>query len=176
MCHLADRGLWTFQFNNGIGRSGLAPSLSLRWMIQGAHVNYQTESGIKGWWRWPLLPFAAVAGGMTGAFLANLFTWFGMKLRGGYSEDGWFYLYVMPVLSSALFGYLYTAIACHMAPRGKLIAGTVMVTALGLFGLLSIVLAWTLPDYGTLKATQATVSIIAMMIAAIVALMDDSHR
>ena len=118
------------------------------------------------------MPFAAVAGALAGSIIAVLFLWFGMKLQGGFSEDGWYFRYVMPVISSAIFGYLFAHISCEMAPRGKVIAGTVMVTILGLFGLLGIVLAWIVPDYPVGQAIQATVGTVATMIAAVVTLMD----
>jgi uncharacterized membrane protein YvlD (DUF360 family) len=130
----------------------------------------------QGWWRWPLLPFAAVAGALVGSVLASLLMWFGMKLQGGYTEDGWYFRYVMPVISSAIFGYLYAHISCEMAPCGKIIAGTVMVTTLGLFGLLISVLAWTIPDYPIGEAIQVTVGTVATMIAAVLTLIDASNK
>jgi len=51
----------------------------------------QTESS--GWWRWPLLPFASVIGAAIGAILFTFLQWFGLKMHGGYSTDGWFYQY-----------------------------------------------------------------------------------
>ena len=135
-------------------------------------MNDTPKGPAQDWWRWPLLPFAAVAGALAGSIIAVLFLWFGMKLQGGFSEDGWYFRYVMPVISSAIFGYLFAHISCEMAPRGKVIAGTVMVTILGLFGLLGIVLAWIVPDYPVGQAIQATVGTVATMIAAVVTLMD----
>jgi hypothetical protein len=139
-------------------------------------MNYQTKAPTQDWWRWLLLPFAAGAAALAGSMIASLFWWFGMKLQGGFSEDGWYFRFVLPAIASAIFGYLYTHISCEMAPRGKLIAGTVMVTILGLFGLLSIVLAWAMPDYPVGEAIQATVGTIATMIAAVMTLMDASSK
>jgi hypothetical protein len=139
-------------------------------------MNQISKSVAQDWWRWPLLPFAAIAGALAGSIIAILFLWFGMKLQGGFSEDGWYFRYVMPVISSAIFGYLYTHRSCEMAPRGKVIAGTVMVTILGLFGLLSFVLAWAIPDYSVGQAIQTTVGTVATMIAAVSTLMEGASK
>src|SRR6185312_6961811 len=85
------------------------------------------------WWRWPLVPIAAVGAAVVGGTAITLLYWLAMKLHGSFSEDGWFYLYVLPVLSSALSGYLYTLAAAITAPRGRAIATTVMVSILGVF-------------------------------------------
>lgn len=122
------------------------------------------------WWRWPLMPFAAVLGGALGAMLFGLVQWFGMKLQGGFSESGWMYLYILPVLTAAAFGWLYTWIACAVAPRGKLLAGTVMTTILVLVGLLNIVIVWGMQKYPVGEAVQLTIGSIASSAAAIVAL------
>ena len=122
------------------------------------------------------MPFAAIVGALAGSIAVALFLWFTMKLQGGYSEDGWFYLYIMPIITSAIFGYLYTLISCEMAPRGKLIAGTVMVTILGLFSLVCVVAAWATQNYPTGRAIQGTVGIVATMVAAVMTLVDASSK
>lgn len=122
------------------------------------------------WWIWPLLPFACVIGATIAAFALALLQWLGMKMQGGYREDGWYYLYVLPVFSSAVFGYVYAWIACNLAPRGKIIAGTVMTTVLGLIMTIGTVFAWLLPKYPMGEAIQITVSMIATLIASIAAL------
>jgi len=122
------------------------------------------------------MPIAAVAGAMAGTAIMLLFLWFGMKLHGGFSEDGWYFRYVMPVISSAIFGYLYTYISCTIAPRGKVIAGTVMATILGLFCLVSVLLAWFMPQYPVGKAVQSTVGAVATMIASVATLITVSQE
>lgn len=124
------------------------------------------------WWRWPLMPVAAVAGAVLGTIAMGLLMWLGMKLQGGYSEDGWYFRYIMPLFTSGLFGYLYAKISYTVAPSGKLIAGVVMVTVLGILTALSAILGWVMPSYSTGQAIQATVASIATMIGAVIALAD----
>ncbi|MHB1076878.1 hypothetical protein [Thiobacillus sp.] len=135
--------------------------------MQAAHSNNDTPNQ---WWRWALMPFASIAGAVTGAVLLSSFMWFGMKMQGGFSEDGWYYQYILPVLSTGIFGYLYVYIACSVAPRGKVIVGTVMVTLLGCFSLLGLILLWTLVNKPSVEVIRGTVSIIAGLISAIAAL------
>ncbi|WP_222566000.1 hypothetical protein [Novilysobacter antarcticus] len=124
------------------------------------------------WWRWPLMPLAAIAGSVLGTIVMGILMWLGMKLSGGYSEDGWYFRYIMPVITSGIFGYLYATISYTVAPSGKRIAGIIMVTALGIFSGLSAILGWVMPSYSTGQAIQATVASIATMIGAVMALAD----
>ena len=124
------------------------------------------------WWRWPLMPVAAIAGAMLGTLAIGIFMWLGMKFQGGYNEDGWYFRYIMPVFTSGIFGYLYAKISYTVAPSGKLIAGVVMATVLGILVLLSAVLGWVIPSYSTGQAIQATVASIATMIGSVIALVD----
>ncbi|ADO00843.1 hypothetical protein Gbem_4143 [Citrifermentans bemidjiense Bem] len=119
------------------------------------------------WWRWPILPLAAVLGALVGAFLLTLLQWIGMKMQGGFREDGWYFRYILPVISSAVFGWLYALITLNVAPRGKVIASVVMTTILGVLALLGLIFTWfyKLDDIGT--AVQSTVGSIASLVAAI---------
>lgn len=124
------------------------------------------------WWRWPLMPLAALAGAILGTLAVALIMWIGMKFQGGYSEDGWYFRYILPLFTSGVFGYIYAKISYEVAPSGKLIAGIVMVTLLGILALVSTVLAWVIPSYSVGEAIQSTVGSLAMMIGAILALSD----
>lgn len=122
------------------------------------------------WWRWPLLPFATLIGSVLGSALIYMLQWLGMKMSGGYTEDGWMFKYVLPVMQSAVFGYLYARIACYVAPRGKVIAGVVMVTLLLATFAVFLLVAWIRPPVHTGAAIQATIGVIAAGIAAVVGL------
>ena len=124
------------------------------------------------WWRWPLMPLASIAGACAGSIVIGLFLWFTMKLQGGFSEDGWFYIYVTPVISSIAFGYNYSYIACSVAPCGKVIAGTVMATLLAIFLIGGVVIFWTSPAKTTEESVQITIGAVACIVAAITALVE----
>jgi hypothetical protein len=130
------------------------------------------------WWRWPLVPFAAILGSILGAAAFLLLQWVAMKVHGGFSEDGWMFKYILPVVQSAVFGYLYAMISCAVAPKGKVITGVVMVTVLFVLFIALLVFAWVRPPLQVGPAVQATISIIAAGIAAVVALLharDEYH-
>lgn len=124
------------------------------------------KTGLYGWWRWPLLPFAAFAGAMAGSAAFMLLQWVSMKMQGGYSEDGWFFLYIVPLMQSAMFGYLYALISCHVAPYGKFIAGVVMVTILVGGLLLLLALMWIKLEFSK-ELIQPTLAVIAISITSV---------
>jgi hypothetical protein len=119
------------------------------------------------WWRWPLLPFAVFAGAFVGALLLTLLQWFGMKLQGGYSEDGWYYRYILPVISSAFFGWLYALIALNVAPRAKVMTSVVMTTILGVLTAIGLMFVWLNPRNEIGTSIQSTIGSIASLVAAI---------
>jgi hypothetical protein len=134
-------------------------------------MTYQVgQTSSNQWWRWPLMPFAAFFGAALGSFLLGLLQWFSMKFQGGYSEDGWWFRYIMPVFTSAAFGWLYIWIACAIAPRGKVVAGTVMITILFIFLIFTLAFTWLSTRYEVGYEIQVTIGVIATLVAAVVAL------
>lgn len=97
----------------------------------------------------------------------GLIMWLGMKFRGDFSEDGWYYLYIMPVITSVVWGVIFSYISYNMPPKGNLTAGTVMVTILGVFVLLMLVLIWGTGGLEISNKIQSTVGGIATMAGAI---------
>lgn len=130
------------------------------------------------WWRWPLVLPAAAIGGALGAFILTAMQWFALKMQGGFSQDGWYFLYVLPLLSSVAFGWLYTYIAWQVAPKGKAVTGIVLVTLLGIASAFSIFLVWWVLDYPTGQAVQTTLACIANTVASIFSLVGlmSEHR
>lgn len=122
------------------------------------------------WWRWPLVPFVGVVAGALGAVAFGLLQWIGMKFYGGFSEDGWFFMYILPTMTSAVFGYAFVASTHYVAPKGKVISAVVMTTLLGLFFLLSVVLAWGTYKQSTAESVKTTVGCVAALVAAIATL------
>jgi hypothetical protein len=123
------------------------------------------------WWRWPLMPFAAVIGGALGATLFTGLQWLGMKFQGGFAEDGWMFMYVLPMISTAAFGYLYAYISCTVAPRAKFIAGVAMTAVLGALSAFVLVVFWLNPSYAPGRAIFETVKLVLGMAGAVIALM-----
>lgn len=134
--------------------------------------NDPTSTGHSGWWRWPLMPFASFIGATLGAILFTLFQWFGMKLSGGYSEDGWYYLYILPVISSGIFGWLYVLITITVAPKGKIISAIIMTTIFGVLLVLASLYSWIDPHREFGYAFQSTISGITSLIAAIASIVN----
>jgi hypothetical protein len=122
------------------------------------------------WWRWPLVPIAAIAGGIAGSLVLGTLNWLSLKFQGGFSEDGWWYRYMIPIITWGMFGWLYVQISCYVAPRGKFITGIVMTTLLFIFSFFGLWLTWHLEKYSTSQSIQLTVGTIASLIAAIVTL------
>jgi hypothetical protein len=81
------------------------------------------------WWKWPLVPIASIAGACLGVAAFVLMQWVSLKFMGG-SADGWLFKYIVPVMSSAVFGYAFIWCACKVAPKSKAITGIVMATLL----------------------------------------------
>ena len=119
-----------------------------------------------------MMPFAAVIGAALATAALLLIQWIGMKFSGAYSADGWYAQYILPVITSGAFGYFYAKISYHVSPSGKMIAGVVMVTLLGMFSALSAFLGWVMPEYSAGQAVQVTLGSIALVAGAIIALVD----
>lgn len=124
------------------------------------------------WWRWAFVPFVGVIGGTLGALAFGLIQWLGLKLQGGFSEDGWYFLYILPTITSGIFGYVFVTVTHYVAPRGKFISSVVMTTILGLFLALSVVLAWGLLMQSTGESIKATVGCIASLVASVFTLIN----
>ena len=122
------------------------------------------------------MPFAGVVAGTLGALAFGLFQWLAMKFHGGFSEDGWFFLYILPTITSGIFGYVFVAATYYTAPRGKFITSVVMVTLLTLLMALSIVLTWNGYSQGMADSIRATVGCVVAVVAAILTLIDHYNK
>lgn len=122
------------------------------------------------WWRWPLLPFASICGALVGTIFIGILQWLGMKFSGGYSEDGWYYLYVLPIFMSGIFGYFWVVSACYVAPKGKKNAGIVMATVLGILLLATIVFSLANSEYSAGQKIQSILGGISMVCSSVYAI------
>lgn len=123
--------------------------------------------------RWIALPFATIIGSFLGCVILVLLQWFSMKMYANVSEDGWYYRYVMPFLSSVFFGFFFSKISLEVAPRSKIIAATVMVTLLGVISLIALVMAWNMQNtHGFGYFIEVLFGSIGGMVAAITTLVN----
>ncbi|HZE90357.1 MAG TPA: hypothetical protein VE029_01405 [Rhizobacter sp.] len=124
------------------------------------------------WWRWPLLPIAATVGSTLGAVAFGLFQWFAVKMSGIVSTDGWYFLYVSPMFSSAVFGWLFIYISCELAPRGELIVAIVMTTVLSVLSIAMLCFTWLDSHSSAGQSIQVTIGSIVSLVAAVVTVVE----
>lgn len=137
-----------------------------------AHIaeGASTSSGwATAWWRWPLIPIAAPAGAIIGSILFGFTQLFFMKMHGGFHEDGWYYLYIMPLVTSGVLGWMWCIISSAIAPTGKTITSTVMATVLAMLGAFILFVAFTQREKTTGERIQLVLAYIATLIGSICA-------
>lgn len=128
------------------------------------------------WWRWPLVPLASILVAAVGAIAVTIFQEVAVGFYEGYSKEGWFHIYIYPLIPCALFGYLLAGTALRVAPRAQMTAAVTM-TAIMSFVLIALTaFSWSAGVPGG-DAIQTTVGSVAMIGAAVMALMhDDDER
>lgn len=131
----------------------------------------EPDSTPSGWWRWPLVPIAAVAAALVASEAMTLFQWLSTMVRWG-STAGWYYGFLVPAFVCGAIGFAYAWASCATAPRRKVIAGTVMVTLLGLFVSMIGGLIWILPKFSTQDGIQTTIFLSIGMVGAVAAVMN----
>ncbi len=129
----------------------------------------QSSHAFAGWWRWPLIPIAALLAAVVGSVLFGIVQWIGMKTMGGFHEDGWYYLYIMPLMSSGVFGYIWCLVAGYVAPRGKFIITVVMATVLAMLGVFLIAVHFANPERYSTHPVVMVFSVIATLIGSVIA-------
>lgn len=136
-------------------------------------INQATQNNAYQWWRWPLLPFVSIIVAMVGSTLMSIFLrgifWLQAQQDGG-EMFGWYHTFSLYVIPAGVFGYLYAHIACTMAPRGKIIAGTVMVTILGIVTAVAISNFWLFSEKPIKVSVLFTIAGLTSIITSIVVL------
>lgn len=127
------------------------------------------------WWRWPLVPIGSITGAFGGALLMTVIQWIVMKTEGRISEDGWWARFVQPLMVSGVFGYLWSTLAYSIAPKGKLIAGVVMTTLLGVFWGAMFIIVLNNSNFVVFKV-HATIIVVTSMTAAICGLISKQSK
>ncbi|HUP09510.1 MAG TPA: hypothetical protein VMU47_20290 [Caldimonas sp.] len=109
--------------------------------MQQVRVDRTREAAGGSWWRWPLLPFAAVSISLLAA--AVLVVCQHVVLGPLFGYDNVYLVYSVPLQASMMAGFAFSWSACAIAPSGKRIAGTVLVTLLGVFVVFGLAAACT---------------------------------
>lgn len=102
----------------------------------------EKSNEVAAWWRhpmvrWTFVPIASVAGGCFASLVWGVMQWIYMKTA-GFSSDGWWYQYIVPIGSSAVLGYGLVYIGAMVAPRSQHTAGIVLASVWSTIGLMMI--------------------------------------
>lgn len=119
------------------------------------------------WWRWALMPVAAVAGTLFLSFLVSIvYTYFSKVFLEAYVGAG-VTRFNANILASLCFGYVYISIACAVAPRGKFVVGVVMAGLFLAYVIVTDVAIWVSSLYEVSGAIWESIcSLVALMAAA----------
>jgi len=133
----------------------------------------QSESRIERyqWWRWPFVVILPPVVALVAAFIFHWVQWFGMKMQGGYSEDGWMVLYIAPLFTAAILGWSYAWVAALTAPSAKFPASLVMSILLAaVCGVASVVaiVGEQYPAYQAVSVSLMTFAAVCGLIGALV--------
>jgi len=101
------------------------------------------------WWRWLLMPIAALLSASVVSILVALAILVGLKLFGTGEPDGWS-LYLVTGASRGAFGYVLALVAYSVSPSRKLAAGYVAIFLMVTF-FVAAVLAPVAPSIHSLR-------------------------
>lgn len=108
------------------------------------------------WWRWPLVPVAAILGAMAGGFFIAVMQWVALKTTGAAYGEGLMKGFFLPLANVVIGGYLYGYLSCMVAPRAKVRTGMIMSGILAVLMVLAITIYWMSADHtASHKAIQA---------------------
>lgn len=118
------------------------------------------------WWRWPLVPVAAVAAGL-GAALPPALVNVAAHHLGLLDEGGWFLATVAPVVGGIAFGVGASWAAIRVAPKAKNIAAACVFWMLLVLSLIDVTLAARSESmaYSFVSALQLTAMLISVEIS-----------
>lgn len=112
------------------------------------------------------MPLATILGASLGSIVIGGLNWLGMKMN-GVNPDGWWPLFVQPVMVFGVFGFLWGLIAYSMSPSSKVIAASVMTTILGMLCLISILMVFNDQVLPTGNKVRTTIAVLASLVGAI---------
>jgi len=122
------------------------------------------------WLRWIALPFAAFLGAGVASVVSVYFWWLPQKFFGGWNESGACFQYILPCISSAIFGGAFVSISFKVAPRGKAVAGLVMTTIMCVLLLLSHIVLVIRADDTTGEKVFLSINVLITITSAIITL------
>lgn len=127
----------------------------------------QTASGKYQWWRWPLMPVAAVAGSFIGVAAFMLFGWLSLHVFGGFSNGSWLVRYILPVAAASTAGFLFAFCACNVPPRGGVVSGIVMTTIYAVVKVGWVLSIWLTPGQAMGRTVMELVVGVVAVISAV---------
>ena len=122
------------------------------------------------WWRWLFVPIVPPLAGLAGGVAFHLMQWFGMEMAGGYSEEGWIFLYFMPLVTAGFVGWAYSWSAAIVAPSAQFKASFTMTVILFSFAVFACFVAITSSEHSRFEAVSVVLMSIAATVGGIVAL------
>lgn len=135
----------------------------------------QPEGPKHEWLRWIAMPFAAIVGAATAATVLTALWWFSTGWMAGWSTDGGCFQYILPCVSSGLFGVCFVAISVEVAPRGKQVAGIVMTTILGVLLLSGLAATLIYGDGGMGEKIFLSIQVAVCLATSIITLVNLEH-
>jgi hypothetical protein len=121
------------------------------------------------WWRWPLVPLAAIVASVLANLIFHFVMWFGEGAYGGVHKDGWIYQYVFPCVAMGLSGFSWCYASAYVAPFGKVITSTIMATIAGTLLLLITGVTLLQPEMSTGDLIEGIAYSIATIAGSVVA-------
>ena len=122
---------------------------------------HDTASKGAQWWRWPVMPFAALGGAIVVSYVLTL-------LR--------YLIPIHPIISSSIFGGIFITIACSLAPTAKLKTGVIMALLLNALWILLAIFGWYSLSFTRTQAVMETWRAIGIAIGSSLVLVKMRHE
>lgn len=123
----------------------------------------------EGWWRWPLVPLAAIAASLVAIMGITFCGWYTIKMFGGIHEDGWIYRYILPVVGSGWAGFAWCYSSAYVAPRGKVITSAVMATVVSTIVLALAGAVFAFPQSFSTHPIEMALNAVATIVGSVIA-------
>lgn len=127
----------------------------------------ETRIGAYQWWRWPLMPIAAVAASSIGVAALMFFGWLSLHVFGGFNVSGWLMRYFFPIVVGVFAGYFFAFSSCNVPPRGKVLSGIIMTTIYAMVKAAWVYSVWVSPESSMSRGVmESIIAVVGVMSAA----------